>query len=195
MVAKGSISLLYFLERMNKMTTPSYEKATFAGGCFWCMVKPFDQYDGIEKVVSGYTGGHIENPTYEQVCSETTGHYEAVQITFDPEIFPYEKIVEIFWQQIDPTDAGGQFFDRGHSYRTAIFYHSEEQRQIAEKSKKQLEESSRFSSPIATEILPASPFYPAEDYHQDFYKKNPDHYTRYRIGSGREAFITKHWGS
>lgn len=175
------------------MKTSSFEKATFAGGCFWCMVKPFDQYDGIEAVISGYTGGHTENPTYKEVCSETTGHFEAVQITFDPAIFSYEKIVEIFWQQIDPTDAGGQFFDRGDSYRTAIFYHSEEQRIIAEESKEKLEHSGRFSKPIATLILPASTFYPAEEYHQDYYQKNPAHYSRYRKGSGREDYINRHW--
>jgi|SRR5690606_16934588 len=170
------------------------EKATFAGGCFWCMVKPFDSYDGIESVVSGYTGGDLPNPTYEQVCSETTGHYEAVQITFQPEIFSYEKLLEIFWSQIDPTDAGGQFFDRGQSYQTAIFYHSEEQRLAAEQSKKDLEDSWKFSKPIATKILEAKPFYLAEDYHQDYYKKNPAHYNRYSVGSGRAGFIEKNWG-
>ncbi|MFD1862706.1 peptide-methionine (S)-S-oxide reductase MsrA [Planococcus chinensis] len=173
------------------MTT---EKATFAGGCFWCMVKPFDSYDGIESVVSGYTGGHVPNPTYEQVCSETTGHYEAVQITFQPEVFPYEKLLDVFWSQIDPTDAGGQFFDRGQSYQTAIFYHTEEQRLAAEKSKKELGESGKFDKPIATKILEAKPFYLAEDYHQDYYKKNPAHYNRYSVGSGRAGFIEKNWG-
>lgn len=169
------------------------EKATFAGGCFWCMVSPFDELPGIEKVVSGYTGGHKENPTYEEVCSDTTGHYEAVQITFDPNIFPYEKLVNLFWQQIDPTDDGGQFFDRGSSYRTAIFYHNEKQKEIALKSKQQLEQSGRFQKPIVTEILPASTFYEAEDYHQYFYKKNPFRYETYRKGSGRDEFIKKHW--
>ncbi len=120
------------------------EKATFAGGCFWCMVSPFEELPGILKVSSGYTGGHTENPTYEEVCSETTGHVEAVQITFDPQIFPYEKLLELFWQQIDPTDEGGQFHDRGSSYQTAIFYHNEEQRIKAEASKKALGESEPF---------------------------------------------------
>ena len=173
------------------MTT---EKATFAGGCFWCMVKPFDSYDGVESVVSGYTGCHVPNPTYEQVCSETTGHYEAVQITFQPEVFPYEKLLDVFWSQIDPTDAGGQFFDRGQSYQTAIFYHTEEQRLAAEKSKKELGESGKFDKPIATKILEDKPFYLAEDYHQDYYKKNPAHYNRYSVGSGRAGFIEKNWG-
>ncbi|WP_404346522.1 peptide-methionine (S)-S-oxide reductase MsrA [Sutcliffiella horikoshii] len=173
---------------MNKL-----EKATFAGGCFWCMVKPFDEQDGIEEVVSGYTGGHKENPTYKEVCSETTGHYEAVQITFNPEIFLYEKLLDVFWSQIDPTDAGGQFHDRGDSYRTAIFYHSDEQREIAEKSKQDLNQSGRFKDPIVTEILPAKPFYAAEEYHQDYYKKNPFRYKMYQAGSGRAAFIKEHW--
>ena len=170
------------------------EKATFAGGCFWCMVKPFDSLDGIEEVVSGYTGGELPNPTYEQVCSNATGHVEAVQITFQPDIFPYEKLLEVFWTQIDPTDAGGQFFYRGESYQTAILYHSEEQRIAAEKSKQELDNSGRFEKPVATPILEAKPFYLAEAYHQDYYKKNPAHYNRYSVGSGRTAFIEKNWG-
>ncbi|AQQ53517.1 peptide-methionine (S)-S-oxide reductase MsrA [Planococcus lenghuensis] len=170
------------------------EKATFAGGCFWCMVKPFDTLPGIESVVSGYTGGDLPNPTYEQVCSNRTGHVEAVQITFQPDIFPYEKLLDVFWTQIDPTDAGGQFFDRGSSYQTAIFVHSEEQRQAAEKSKRELDLSGRFSKPVAVEIRDAKPFYPAEAHHQDYYKKNPGHYNRYNVGSGRAAFIEKNWG-
>ena len=174
-------------------THEKVEKATFAGGCFWCMVKPFDTQPGIIEVVSGYTGGTKENPTYEEVCSDTTGHYEAVQITFNPDIFPYEKIIELFWQQIDPTDAGGQFFDRGDSYRTAIFYHTDEQKKIAEESKQKLAESGIFTKPIVTPILPAKEFYRAEEYHQDYYKKKPEHYNRYRKGSGRDKFIRKHW--
>ncbi|MRG85791.1 peptide-methionine (S)-S-oxide reductase MsrA [Salinibacillus xinjiangensis] len=171
------------------------EKATFAGGCFWCMVEPFDTRPGIHQVISGYTGGHKENPTYEEVCSDTTGHYEAVEITFDPSIFPYEDLVEIFWRLIDPTDPGGQFNDRGDSYRTAIFYHNEHQKEVAEASKKKLEESGKFNQPIVTEILPASTFYPAEDYHQDYYQKNPLHYKMYKKGSGRQGFIEKTWGN
>lgn len=171
------------------------EKATFAGGCFWCMVKPFDEQPGIESVISGYTGGHVENPTYEQVCSETTGHLEAVQITFDPNIYPYEKLVELYWTLIDPTDAGGQFYDRGESYTTAIFYHNDKQKEIAERSKSALQASGKFNSPIAVKILPAQPFYDAEEYHQYYYKKNPMHYNRYSVGSGRVAFIEKHWGN
>ncbi|WP_100331340.1 peptide-methionine (S)-S-oxide reductase MsrA [Bacillus xiapuensis] len=169
------------------------EHATFAGGCFWCMVKPFDEQPGIKKVVSGYTGGLKENPTYEEVCNGTTGHYEAVQITYDPAVFPYKKLLELYWAQIDPTDAGGQFYDRGSSYRPAIFYHSDEQRQLAEESKQQLDESGRFRKPVAVEILPAQVFYPAEEHHQDYYKKHPNRYQAYHEGSGRAAFIRSHW--
>ena len=170
------------------------ELATFAGGCFWCMVKPFEQWPGIQSVVSGYTGGHKENPTYEEVCSGTTGHVEAVQITFDPQVFSYEKLLEIYWRQIDPTDAEGQFCDRGSSYRTAIFYHNEKQREAAEASKKVLEQSGYFDKPVVTLILPASVFYPAQEYHQDFHKKNPSHYQQYRRGSGRNEFLAAHYG-
>ncbi|WP_191556045.1 peptide-methionine (S)-S-oxide reductase MsrA [Metabacillus idriensis] len=175
------------------MTEKKTELAAFAGGCFWCMVQPFDELPGIISVTSGYTGGHKENPTYEEVCSETTGHYEAVQIAFNPDIFPYERLLELFWQQIDPTDAGGQFYDRGDSYRTAIFFHNEKQQQLAEESKKKLEESGRFKKPIVTEILPAKPFYEAEDYHQQYYQKSPVRYNQYRKGSGRDAYIKDHW--
>lgn len=175
--------------------TKNYEVATFAGGCFWCMVKPFDKEPGILKVVSGYTGGHVENPTYEQVCSNITGHYEAVQIYYDEDIFPYKKLVELFWQQIDPTDTSGQFYDRGPSYQTAIFYHTEEQKEIARMSKEELQASGRFTKPIVTPILPAKPFYEAEEYHQYYYKKNPLRYQAYARGSGRLAFIHEHWGN
>jgi peptide methionine sulfoxide reductase msrA/msrB len=169
------------------------EIATFAGGCFWCMVTPFEEWPGIVKVESGYTGGHTDNPTYKEVCSETTGHFEAVQITYDPSIISYEKIVSLFWKQIDPTDEGGQFYDRGESYRTAIFYHNEEQKMAAETSKKELQESGRFNKSIATLILPAQRFYKAEEYRQEYHKKNPFHYKRYREGSGRDRFIKDNW--
>lgn len=176
------------------MEPNTYQQATFAGGCFWCMVTPFDEQPGIVSVVSGYTGGHKENPTYNEVCSETTGHYEAVQITFDPSVYSYSRLLETYWQQVDPTDAGGQFFDRGDSYRTAIFYHNEEQQRLAEESKQALEASGRFDKPIATQILPASAFYAAEEYHQGYHKKAPIRYKLYRQGSGRDAFIRQHWG-
>lgn len=167
--------------------------ATFAGGCFWCMVHPFDTIPGVKAVVSGYTGGHVPHPTYAQVTSGTTGHREAVQITFDPAVVSYQALLDVFWRQIDPTDPDGQFVDRGPSYRTAIFYHDEHQRQLAEASKAALAASGRFSRPIVTEILPAGPFYPAEAYHQDFYRKSPDHYAQYRAGSGRDLFLARHW--
>lgn len=169
-------------------------KATFAGGCFWCMVKPFDQWDGIHAVVSGYTGGHTANPTYEEVKSGATGHYEAVEITYDPDVMSYEEILNIYWRQIDPTDDGGQFHDRGDSYRTAIFYHDEEQKAHAEKSRQSIADSGKFKDPIVTKILPARAFYPAEDYHQDYYKKNKDHYQKDRAESGRDEFIENVWG-
>ncbi|WP_127533407.1 peptide-methionine (S)-S-oxide reductase MsrA [Paenibacillus kobensis] len=175
------------------MSEQHNELATFAGGCFWCMVKPFEEMPGIISVVSGYTGGTTVNPTYEEVCRGGTGHTEAVQITFDPQQFPYAKLLDTFWRQIDPTDAGGQFHDRGDSYRPAIFYHSEQQRELAEASKRELNESGRFDRPIAVSIEPATPFYPAEDYHQDYHKKQPLRYRMYRKGSGRDAFIAENW--
>jgi len=169
------------------------EKATFAGGCFWCMVKPFDTWDGVHKVTSGYMGGHVINPTYEQVKKGDTGHLEVVQIEFDPNIFSYEQLLEIYWMQIDPTDDGGQFHDRGESYKTAIFYHNEKQKELAVSSKQQLAESGRFKKPIVTKILPAETFYIAEDYHQDYYKKESEHYKEDRAISGRDEFIQQHW--
>ncbi len=171
----------------------AYELATFAGGCFWCMVAPFSDCPGVVKVVSGYTGGRTENPNYESVCSGESGHYEAVQVTYDPQSVSYETLLDIFWRQIDPTDPGGQFFDRGSSYRTAIFYHNEEQKALAEASKRRLEASGRFNGPIVTEILPACTFWPAEEYHQDFHLKNAQHYRAYRRASGRDAFLQQHW--
>ena len=169
------------------------EKATFAGGCFWCMVHPFDTYPGVIAVVSGYTGGHTANPTYEEVCSHTTGHREAVEITYDPARISYETLLDVFWREIDPTDAGGQFFDRGASYRTAVYYHSEGQRLAAEQSRDALSRSGRFARSVVTEILPAQAFYPAEDYHQNYYKTHAAEYSRYRAGSGRDRFIQAHW--
>ncbi|AZH28945.1 peptide-methionine (S)-S-oxide reductase MsrA [Paenibacillus sp. M-152] len=169
------------------------EKATFAGGCFWCMVTPFEEQPGIHSIVSGYTGGTISDPTYEQVKTGTTGHYEVVQITFDPELFPYEKLLELYWPQTDPTDGEGQFQDRGTQYKPAIFYHTKQQRELAQQSKEQLVQSGRFDKPIVTEILPAAIFYPAEDYHQDYHKKNVKHYKEDRAQSGRDEFIDKNW--
>lgn len=176
------------------MVEKKTEEAVFAGGCFWCMVKPFDQWPGVLNIVSGYTGGTVPDPSYEEVCTGTTGHYEAIKITYDPDKISYDELLKIFWQQIDPTDPGGQFYDRGPQYRTAIFYTTEEQRKKAKKSKEELEKSGRFNKPVVTEILPAGPFYEAEREHQYFYKKQPLHYERYFHGSGRADFIKRHWG-
>lgn len=170
------------------------EVATLAGGCFWCMEQPYEAYEGIEKAVSGYAGGEEPNPTYEQVASGRTGHVEAVQVTYDPAKISYEDILEIFWRQIDPTDPGGQFADRGPQYRTAIFYHNEAQRRMALASMKKLEQSGKFNRPIATRILPYTSFYEAEAYHQDYYKKQPTRYHTYKQLSGRTPFLKKTWG-
>lgn len=167
--------------------------ATFAGGCFWCMVKPFDEYEGVESVISGYTGGYTENPTYEEVCTDLTGHIEAIQITFDDEIISYKELLDIYWSVIDPTQVGGQFADLGHHYKTVIFYHDETQKEEAEKSKEELANSGLYNKPIATEIRKAETFYPAEEYHQYYYKKNPEHYNRYYYGSGRAKHMKKTW--
>ncbi len=170
------------------------QKATFAGGCFWCIESEFKAIAGVLDAVSGYTGGHIENPTYEQVCSGTSGHIEAVEVTFAPSEISYEELVEAFWRQIDPTDRDGQFADRGSQYQPIIFYHNDAQKEIASHSRGKLEASGRFQRPIATEILPAGRFYPAEEYHQDYYLKNPLRYKMYRHGSGRDSFLKKTWG-
>lgn len=169
------------------------KQAIFAGGCFWCMVKPFDELPGIEKVVVGYTGGQIENPTYEQVCTHQTGHVEAVQITYDEEEMSYRELLEIFFRSIDPTDPDGQFHDRGPSYHTAIFYMDEQQKKEAEDYIQELESRKWFDKPIVVPIKPAMPFYVAEDYHQDYYKNNSFRYNLYYRGSGREAFIKNNW--
>lgn len=170
-----------------------WETAIFGGGCFWCMEPPFEQVEGVIEVTAGYSGGEEKNPTYEQVSSGRTSHLEAVQVVFDPERVSYRELVELFWRQIDPTDDGGQFADRGNHYRTAIFYTSEEQREIAEASKAELDKSGTFSRAVVTAILPAKLFYPAEEYHQDYYRKNALHYSAYKVGSGRAGFLAKTW--
>jgi len=175
------------------MESKTMKKATFAGGCFWCMQPPFREAEGVTSVVSGYAGGKKENPTYEEVSSGTTGHLEAVQVTFDESRISYDSLLDIFWKQIDPTDTAGQFADKGSQYRTAIFYHDEEQKKKAEDSKRGLESSGKFSRPIATEIRPYTNFYPAEDYHQDYDRKNPGRYKEYKLYSGREPFIRRTW--
>lgn len=177
-----------------KSMPENLELATLAGGCFWCMEPPFEELPGVYKVISGYTGGPEKDPTYEQVAHGMTGHTEAVQVHYDPAQISYSDILEVYWRNVDPTDDGGQFVDRGRQYRPGIFYHSDEQKQAALASKKKLEDSKRFEKPIVTEITEFTAFYPAEEYHQDFYKKSTAHYKGYRWGSGRDAFIDKKWG-
>ncbi len=169
--------------------------ATFAGGCFWCMEPPFEKLPGVASVTSGYTGGPEKSPTYKAVSYGRTGHVEAVEVKFDPTVISYDYLLEVFWRQIDPTDDGGQFADRGKQYKTAIFVHDEAQRKLAEASKRELEKSGVFKKPIVTPIREAEAFYAAEEYHQDYYKKNPTNYKRYRRGSGREGFLEATWGN
>ena len=167
-------------------------KATLAGGCFWCMEPPYDELDGVISTISGYIGGTKKNPSYEEVVTGTTGHTEAVQVTYDPAKITYEKLLEIFWRNIDPLTANAQFCDHGSQYRSGIFYHDEAQKKLAEASKKRVQ--SRFKQPVVTEIVRATEFYPAEDYHQDFYKKNPVRYKLYRYGCGRDQRLQELWG-
>jgi peptide-methionine (S)-S-oxide reductase len=169
-------------------------RATFAGGCFWCMEPPFDKIEGVYSTTSGYAGGTVENPTYRQVSSGVTGHAEAVQVAYDPERVSYEGLLDVFWRNIDPLDGGGQFCDRGNQYRTAIFYANDDERRAALASKRKLEESGRLPGPIVTEIVPLEAFYPAEDYHQDFYKHNFLRYRSYRLGCGRDRRLEELWG-
>lgn len=168
--------------------------ATFAGGCFWCMEPPYDKLDGVLSTTSGYIGGTKKNPTYQEVSSGGTGHTEAVRIVYDPKKVSYEKLLEVFWMNVDPTDAGGQFCDRGSQYRTGIFVHDDEQRKLAEASKAALAKSKPFKEPIVTEIVPAGDFWVAEDYHQDYYVKNPLRYKYYRTGCGRDQRLRTLWG-
>ncbi len=169
-------------------------RATFAGGCFWCMEAPFDKVPGVVSTTSGYAGGREKNPTYEEVSAGGTGHAEALQVAYDPARVSYERLVEVFWRNVDPTDRGGQFCDRGSQYRTAIFYERDEQKRAAEASKRGLEASGRLGKPVVTEILRLDAFYPAEEYHQDFYKKSPVRYTTYRAGCGRDRRLAELWG-
>jgi peptide methionine sulfoxide reductase msrA/msrB len=169
-------------------------KATFAGGCFWCVEADFEKADGVVEVISGYTGGHKDNPTYEAVSAGGTGHLEAVQVFYDPKKISYKELLNVFWRHVDPTDAKGQFVDRGQQYRTAIFYRNEEEKLLAEESKRQLVASRKFEKPVVTEIIKLDKFYPAEDYHQDYYKTHALKYKYYRWNSGRDQFIGKVWG-
>jgi len=173
-------------------TASRLKKATFAGGCFWCMEKPFEELGGVVAVTSGYTGGASQDPNYKNYGQG--GHLEAVEIVFDPDRISYQRLLDVFWRQVDPTDPGGQFVDRGPHYATAIFYHDETQKELAEKSKADLEKSNIYGKPIVTPIRPAVPFYPAEDEHQDYYQRNPTRYGYYRHGSGRDRFLNAIWG-
>jgi peptide methionine sulfoxide reductase msrA/msrB len=168
--------------------------AVFAGGCFWCTESDFEKVNGVIEVVSGYTGGHDDHPTYKEVSAGGTGHVEAVQVIYDPSRITYEELLDVFWRHVDPTDPGGQFVDRGSQYRSAIFYANEKERQLAEASKKRLADSGPFTKPLVTDILPLGTFYKAEDYHQDYHKRNPIRYKWYRSGSGRDKFLKKTWG-
>ncbi len=168
--------------------------ATFAGGCFWCVESDFEKVAGIHQVISGFSGGNIANPTYKQVSKGSTGHVEAVQVYYDAKIINYNDLLQVFWRQINPTDNKGQFVDRGKHYRPVIFYHNDEQLQQAKQSKQSLQNSGRYDKPNLTEILAFKNFYPAEDYHQDYYKKNPLRYKYYRYNSGRDQYLTKIWG-
>lgn len=172
-----------------------YAKATFAGGCFWCMEPPFDKLNGVISTTSGYTGGQKKNPTYEEVSSGRTGHAEAVEVVYDPKKISYEKLLDVFWHNIDPTVKDQQFCDVGSQYRTAIFYHDEDQKRLAEASRAALEKNKPFKGPIVTEITRATEFYPAEDYHQNYYLKNPLRYKFYRSGCGRDNRLKQLWGA
>jgi len=191
-------SLLLFIVMLMQARSSAetvLEKATFAGGCFWCMEPPFEKLEGVKEVIAGFTRGHKENPTYDEVLSGSTGHAEAIQVVYDRSKITYSELLDVFWKQIDPTDTDGQFVDRGLQYRTAIFYHTDGQKCLAEKSKEDLEKSGRYKKPIVTEILPASQFYKAEEYHQDYYKKHSIRYKFYRFRSGRDQYLKKIWGN
>lgn len=181
-------------EKTAQVQSDKLQKATFAGGCFWSMEKDFEKLEGVGPVISGYAGGKEKDPTYEQVSNGLTGHREAVQVFFDPEKISYADLLQAYWHEIDPTDGEGQFVDKGKEYKTAIFYHNYEQKELAEASKDRLEELGVFNKPILTEIIEFTTFYPAEEYHQDYYLKNPVKYKSYRVGSGRDQFLKKTWG-
>jgi peptide-methionine (S)-S-oxide reductase len=170
------------------------EKAVFAAGCFWCIQPYYDQTPGVLKTMVGYTGGRVKNPTYKQVSSGKTGHAEAIEVTYDPSKVSYEKLLDIFWHNIDPTTRDGQFPDRGPQYRTAIFYQNEEQRKLAVRTKEEFEKSERFGAPLVTQIEPAAEFWPAEDYHQQYYRKSPEAYQQYNDNSGRKEYFKRIWG-
>ena len=178
---------------MTRSNQEGFKTATFGGGCFWCMQPPFDGVEGVASTTVGYSGGHDDTPTYEEVCSGVTGHAEVIQVVYDPSKITYPQLLDIFWRNIDPTAVDRQFADVGTQYRTAIFYHDDEQKRLAEESKRRLEESGKFDKPIATQIVQAATFYPAETYHQQYYLKNPTHYESYKVGSGRAGYLKKTW--
>jgi len=181
-------------EKKKMYNSSELDTATVAGGCFWCVEAPYEKVPGVVEAISGFSGGEKKNPTYEQVSSGTTKYAESVQIIYDPSVISYSEILDVYWKNIDPTDPGGSFHDRGSQYRSAIFYHNDEQKQLAEMSKKKIEDLGVFGEPIVTQIVPYTGFYRAEEYHQDFYMKNPQRYHSYRSGSGRDEFIKKIWG-
>ncbi len=191
---KNVLCAIAFFLSPNFLVAAPIQKATFAGGCFWCMEVSFEELDGVESVISGFAGGSKKNPTYAEVSSGKTKYLEVVQVSYDPSKITYKKLLEVFWRSFDPTDDGGQFKDRGNQYRSAIFYHTPEQKREAKESKQKLSASKRFNKPIVTEIRPFTTFFPAEKYHQDYYKKNPKHYKQYRKASGRDAFLDETWG-
>ena len=200
----GLLALLLFLagyaqsdfkdEKQTVMMNSDLEVATFAGGCFWCVEADFEKLEGVKEAISGYAGGHVDNPTYKQVSAGKTGHIEAVQVYYDSKIVSYKELLDALWRQTNPTDNGGQFVDRGEQYRTAIFYHNEQQKLAAEKSRAALNSSGRFDKLVVTESYPFTKFWVAEEYHQDYYKKNPLRYKFYRYNSGRDQFLDKTWG-
>ncbi len=189
-----TLALLFLLTAAGSLPAAPLQKATFAGGCFWCMEHPFDELPGVVSVTSGYTGGHTRNPTYEEVSAGGTGHAESVQVIYDSGKISYDKLLTRFWHNIDPTAKDRQFCDSGHQYRSAIFYYDEEQRRLALKSKQTLEADKPFKGTIVTEIVPAKEFYPAEEYHQHYYKKNPLRYSYYRLSCGRDHRLKELWG-
>jgi methionine-S-sulfoxide reductase len=194
-VRAAAVALLFSAWTVGAAEEPKLAKATFAGGCFWCMEPPFDKLAGVVATTSGYTGGKVPDPSYEQVSYGGTGHLEAVEVTYDPAQVSYEELLEVFWRNVDPTDGKGQFCDRGEQYTTAVFFHDEEQRLLAEESKRKLVDSDRLKKPIATSIRPATAFYAAEEYHQDYYEKNPIRYKFYRSRCGRDRVLEKLWKS
>jgi peptide methionine sulfoxide reductase msrA/msrB len=192
-LAVFGIGLVFSAVAISGQSTIKQDEALFGGGCFWCMEPPFEQLEGVIDVKAGYSEGDEVNPSYQEVSSGSTGHIEAVRVIYDPSVISYEQLLDTYWRYVDPTDPGGQFADRGDHYKTAIFYDNEEKRQTAEESKKELDGSGIFDRPVVTKILPAKPFYPAEEYHQDYYKKNSVHYEAYKVGSGRAGFLERTW--